>query len=101
MKLKLSTPNKVWISLFSAWIFILSGVASPFFGSPGAWQALKLKNLLKNKTDKLLNYQADIQKLQVQVSGLEQNKYLQEREVRKVLGYAAPDELVFDFSADR
>jgi hypothetical protein len=38
--------------------------------------------------------------LQEDSSRLERNKLTQEREIRRVLGYAAPNELIFDFSAD-
>ncbi|MBI2712695.1 MAG: hypothetical protein HYX41_07580 [Bdellovibrio sp.] len=100
MRLQLTSPDRIWIALFCTWLFILSGTVSPFFGSPGAWQALRLMDLLNTRNEKLGQLRNEIGRLQTQVSALEQSRYAQEREIRRVLGYAAPDELIFDFSAE-
>lgn len=100
MKFKLKSPHHAWLLLFGVWLFILSGALSPFFGSPGAWQAFRLKGLLGSQTEKLAAYQTEVERLQTAAQLLEQSRYAQEREVRRVLGYAAPDELIFDFASD-
>jgi cell division protein FtsB len=77
---------------------LLTGALHSVFGSPGALQAVRLKDLLAAK-------QAQVERIQNQVHGLEEeqarletSRVLQQREIRRVLGYAAPDEMIFDFS---
>jgi hypothetical protein len=50
------------------------------------------------KNQHLSRAQEELQKLQFEATQLEHNRTTQEREIRNVLGYAANDELIFDFS---
>lgn len=94
-----SLAPKIWIGLFVLWGFGLSGVVSHLTdrGGPGVLQALRLNALLTSKRDKLASIEAEIQRIQAESADLESNRLVQEREIRKTLGYAAPDEIVFDF----
>jgi hypothetical protein len=47
----------------------------------------------------LTQLQQELQKLQLDAKELESNRTAQLREIRRVLGYAATDEMVFDFSS--
>jgi cell division protein FtsB len=92
------TLNRTWLLLFSLWLLFLSGVLTGFVGSPGVLQAVRLKNLLENKKTQLALIQKEFQKLQLESTQLETNPYAQIKEIRRVLGYAAPDEIIFDFT---
>lgn len=87
-----------WVILFGCWLLLLSGGLANCVGSPGVLQAVRLKNLLDLKKDRLSLLQLDLQKLQAEALELENNKSAQVREIRRVLGYAASDELIFDFT---
>lgn len=85
----------MWLGVFALWLLILSGVVN---GAPGIVQAVKLRQMLDNKLD-------EIHVREIEIAGLEQDKqklqsshYAQELEIRRVLGYAAAGELVFDFT---
>jgi hypothetical protein len=93
------TPNKLWLTLFGLWLMLLTGILASFVGSPGIVQAIRLKNLLEIKNEQLSRAQEELKKLQADSALLEHNRYAQAREIRKVLGYAAHDELIFDFSS--
>ena len=92
------TPNKLWFGIFGLWLLFLSGALSGLVGSPGVIQALRLSSLLYQKHEQLMATESDIARLEVETALLETSHVVQEREVRRVLGYAAPDELIFDFA---
>jgi hypothetical protein len=81
---------------------ILTGILAPRVGShsssPGVLQAVRLQNLLKSKEMQIQAIQGELDRLQTEASLLEKSTIIQEREIRRVLGYAAPDELIFDFT---
>lgn len=95
--LKSISPHQLWIGFFGVWLMLLSGVLSSFLGSPGWLQAYRLNNLLELKKAQLSKAQEDLKKLQFDTHRLETSRIAQEREIRRVLGYAGPDELIFDF----
>ncbi len=99
MRLRAPRPNTLWLGVFGAWALFLSGAFASFVGSPGIIQAIRLKSLLSSKEAQTSRIRADIAKLQTENQQLEKNKAVQQREIRRVLGYAAPDELIFDFSS--
>lgn len=92
-------PHRLWLGLFGVWAFILTGALSGIVGSPGVIQAIRLQNLLHSKSARLDSLQAQLTELQAQARGLEKSAAVQQREIRRVLGYAAPDELIFDFGS--
>ena len=109
------TPTRVWVALFACWGLFLSGAlggvgllggsaavsGSAFgssFGPPGILQAIRLGSLLETKNRQIEQLHGEIAKLQNEATGLEKSRVLQQREIRKVLGYAAADELIFDFT---
>src|SRR4051794_1816502 len=94
----LFSPTRCWLVLFILWSVILSGATADFVDSPGIAQALRLTSLLEMKKTELSKLRSQIQKLQFETAQLESNKYAQEREIRKVLGYAAQGDLIFDFN---
>lgn len=87
----------LWILGFGCWALVLSGVLTQITGSPGTLQLIRLQNLLYAKQNKIRKIQDDLQQLEKQASLLEKNKVTQVREIRRVLGYAAEDELIFNF----
>lgn len=92
------TPNRLWIGVFALWLILLSGVFSSLGGSPGILQSLSLRSLLAFKQDELVRIEKSIEEVDAEIERLEKNTVTQEREVRRVLGYAAEDEIIFDFS---
>lgn len=97
MKKKTPNPHKLWLGIFGVWAFVLTGALAGVLGSPGAIQAIRLQNLLHAKVSQLDQLQTQLNELQAQAEGLEKSAIVQQREIRRVLGYAAPDELIFDF----
>lgn len=95
----LLSPNLRWTSLFGLWVLLLSGLFASFVGSPGILQQVRLENLLESKKFQLSKLQRELHQLQTEATQLESNRFAQESEVRRVLGYAASDEIIFDFSA--
>lgn len=93
------TPVKFWLVIFGFWALFLSGALARFLGTPGALQAIHLRSLLEEKQTLLVDLQADITHLQSEAAELERSKVVQRREIRRVLGYAANDELIFDFNS--
>lgn len=92
-KIRALGPTQLWLAIFAVWIISLTGL----FGFPGVLQSLRLQKLLDSKQAQISQVQADINRLQQEALGLEKNKFLQQREIRRVLGYASPDEIIFDF----
>ena len=90
--------NRTWLILFGFWLLFLSGILTGFVGSPGILQAVRLKNLLESKKTQLADGQRELQKIQIESSELERNPHAQMREIRRVLGYARQDEIIFDFT---
>jgi cell division protein FtsB len=88
---------RIWAAIFGVWGLFLSGLLANM-GSPGIMQAVTLDSLLSAKLAQLEQVQVDVRKLEEDYARLEQSRAVQEREIRSVLGYAAPDELIFDFS---
>jgi cell division protein FtsB len=93
------TPGRLWTAFFALWAVFLSGALKPFVGSPGVIQAAQTYYWLKSKETQLSKLEDEVIRLQAEAEKLEKNKLVQHREIRRILGYAAPDELVFDFSA--
>lgn len=91
--------NQVWIIIFVVWSAFLTGGLAGFVGSPGILQAVRLKSLLKAKNEKVIQSRIELAKIQLEIIDLETNPAAQVREIRKTLGYAAPDELIFDFTS--
>jgi cell division protein FtsB len=90
--------HQKWIGFFGVWLFILSGISTGFLGSPGIIQAIRLSSLLRVKKEALAMSLKETRNLEFDVNQLEKNRYVQQREIRRILGYAASDEIVFDFS---
>ena len=95
---KTVTPGKLWTSVFALWGLFLTGVAANFVGSPGVIQAVRLNSLLKSKQVLVSRMQDEMKHLQFDAVQLERSRVAQQREIRRVLGYAATDEIIFDFT---
>ena len=90
--------SKLWLWIFAVWFTFLSGVFSQFVGTPGVLQALRLNTLLQDKQSAITQLESQVHKLQVEGTLVEKSRSVQEREIRRVLGYAAADEIIFDFT---
>ncbi|MCM2323868.1 MAG: septum formation initiator family protein [Oligoflexia bacterium] len=88
-------PLKLWVALFSLWALFLSGLIA----SPGIVQAIRLNSLLTAKQKEVAGLQEQIARLHGEAELLEKSRVVQLREIRRVLGYAGPGELIFDFSS--
>jgi hypothetical protein len=92
-------PHRIWLGIFGVWAFFLTGALSGLVGGPGVIQAVRLENLLHSRSARMDQIQNHISEIQSESVGLEKNPITQQREIRRVLGYAAPDELIFDFGS--
>ncbi len=95
----LPSARMVGYSLFLIWAAVLSGLFEQTISSPGVLQALELTGLLEQKQAQVASLEAELRGLEDQIRLLEKNDIAIEREIRRTLGYAAADELVFDFTA--
>jgi cell division protein FtsB len=87
-----------WAILFGCWLLFLTGIFANFVGSPGILQWMRLRNLYSLKQDQLTHLNDELSKLQMEASQLSSNRIAQEKEIRRVLGYASADEIIFDFT---
>lgn len=92
------TPGRLWTFLFGLWGLFLSGALANFVGSPGVIQAVRLKSLLASKQQHVVRMQDELKRLQAEAVQLDKSKVVQQREIRRILGYAAADEIIFDFT---
>ena len=93
--------TKVWLAFLAVWLAALSGGAAPWTGTPGVLQTLHLRSLLGSKQAEQAQLQTQIDTLREEAGLLEHSKAVQHREIRRVLGYAAEDEIIFDFAGTR
>lgn len=93
------SPHRLWLGIFGVWAFFLTGIFASFFGGPGILQAIRLQNLLHARNLKLEAFQAQLNEAKAEADLMETSAIVQQREIRRVLGYAAPDEFIFDFSS--
>lgn len=92
-------PRPLWAAFFVVWLAFLSGAMAPLGGGPGVLQAVRLRALHESKASQALELEHEIERLTAESERLEKSRVAQEREIRRVLGYAAPDEIIFDFTA--
>lgn len=92
-------PHPFWAAFFGLWIVFLSGVLTPLFNTPGMIQLLRLRRVADEKQDQVNRYETELLQLQEEAALLERNRLAQQREIRKVLGYAAQGDLIFDFTS--
>jgi len=89
--------NRFWLFFFAIWILLLSGIFEPWIGAPGLKQKIQVRNLLNETRAKSALVESEVASLEETRKQLETNPVAQEREIRKVLGYLAPGEVVFEF----
>ena len=93
------TPNRVWIAIFAFWLFMLSGVTQPFgFGSPGILQFARLRSVLSDRQSESAEIDAENSRIESEAVRLETSPVVQEREIRRTMGYVGENEMIFDFS---
>lgn len=87
------------VGAFLVWATFFSGVLGYWVDGvpPGVVQAVRLRKLLFEKENQIQLLEKQIAQLELDRKDLEGNRRVQEREVRRVLGYVAEDELVFEF----
>jgi cell division protein FtsB len=90
---------RVWLAFLALWLALLSGGAAPWTGTPGVIQQIHLSSLLDTKQDEQAKLQSQIEALKSEAGALETSRAVQHREIRRVLNYAADDEIIFDFDA--
>jgi cell division protein FtsB len=92
------SATKLWVSAFSLWGVFLTGIGATLTGSPGLAQAVRLSSLLRAKEAQVTQMQDELKRLRDEAGLLEKSRVVQQREIRRVLGYAANDEIIFDFT---
>jgi cell division protein FtsB len=102
MKLKRLHPNPslLWVAFFGVWLVLLTGVLHPWISPPGVLQQARLSSLLRSQEDQIQQLEAQISTLEADQLQMSQSSVVQEREVRRVLGFLKDDEIVFDFSLE-
>ncbi len=63
-------------------------------------QLWRLESLHQQRQDRLAELENQVLALSSEQVRLERSVVTQQREIRRVLGYVRPDELVYDFSAE-
>jgi cell division protein FtsB len=91
--------RKLWFALLGVWLVLLTGGLAPWLGTPGVLQQLRLSGLLSSHQAEQAKLQSEIERLREESIALERSKAVQHREIRRVLGYAADDEIVFEFGS--
>ncbi len=104
MKLQRLLPKKswlnvqrAWLALFGIWTLLLSGVFADFVGTPGLVQWRKLEELYQLKKSEQERLEYELARVQKEIVDLEKDPEAQRREIRRLLGYVAPDEVIFEF----
>lgn len=92
------TKNQYWLGAFALWSFWLTGAMYTFTGAPGLIQWFRLQSMIYQKQQELTRYEAEIAELEAEALALQTNPTIQEKEIRKTLGYVGENEIVFDFS---
>ena len=93
-------PHRFWAGVFGVWLILLSGILNPWVGGPGLLQWARLKRLHSQRLARLTEMENQVIDLSSEQVRLEKSAVLQQHEIRRVLGYVRPDELVFDFSEE-
>lgn len=65
--------------------------------TPGIWQMISLQQDINSKKNELTELENQISLLEEEQVKLTSDSRYQENEIRRVLGYAAPNELIFEF----
>jgi cell division protein FtsB len=87
------------LAIFAGWLFLLTGSTHRLgAGSPGLMQYWSLNALLRDRQAQLVLIDNEIAKLESESSALEKSRIVQEREIRKTMGYVGENEIIFDFS---
>lgn len=94
----LAGPHRFWLGVFGFWLILLSGVLTPWTGGPGLLQWRRLETLLSQRQAQLQDLERQVLALSAEQVLLQRSTAAQQREIRRVLGYVRPDEMVFDFS---
>ena len=92
------TPTTLWLAVFSVWLLLLTGILSDFTGTPGLLQSFRLRNLLEDRRIQVAALEHTMLDLEQEHVLLEKDAKYQAAEIRRVLGYIGPDEIVFDFN---
>ena len=95
---KSRAPTLIWAALFGIWALFISGAVLGLTGSPGVAQAFRLRSLLVDRRAELARIEESAGRMEGLKKELGTRAPAQEAEIRKVLGYAATGELVFEFS---
>lgn len=88
------------VALFAVWALFLSGVMHPLTATPGLYQLLKLEGLHAKRKAQLLAIEHELERTKLQISQIQSDPVVQDREIRRTLGYVKDDEMVFDFSSE-
>ncbi len=89
--------HRVWIIIFCVWSLVLTGSLQFMTSAPGVTQWYQLQDIVRFKNEELANLEEEIRQLESERRALMTSAATQEKEIRRVLGYARSDELVFQF----
>lgn len=91
------SPHRAWLFFFGIWTLILTGLLDFWLESPGLKQWYRVESSLKEARQNIVDIENRTLLQNQTIHQLETNPVAQEREIRKVLGYLASDEIVFEF----
>ncbi len=98
---KEQNQRRLWLGFFGIWILILLGVPHFMTGAPGLFQYFQMGRAIDQRKSQLKELESQRDRLERENLALSTNPYVQQREIRRVLGYARPGELIFDFSTGK
>ncbi len=94
--------RRLALAFFGIWLVFLTGLLGIFSKSPaippGVYQSMQLASLLNDRQAEISALRQELDALAAEERALRTNPRHQQREIRRVLGFTAPDEVIFDFS---
>jgi cell division protein FtsB len=95
-----SSKNRIthaWCGFFLLWLVLLSGALERWVGGPGLVQWLQVRSLVAETRARGEEIEFELSRLDGLRRQLESNPAVQEIEIRRVLGYLRPNEMVFEY----
>jgi hypothetical protein len=92
-------PYWLWTAITLGWFLLISGFFEGQLGTPGLVQVFRLRAFLAEKQGKVQQLETELAAIEAAIQRIDQSPVVLEREIRRTLGYVAPEDLIFDFTA--
>jgi cell division protein FtsB len=92
-------PLLLWGAITAGWLLLISGLFEERIGTPGLLQVLRLRSFLAEKQANVQRLEGELAQIEASIKRIDESPVVLDREIRKTLGYVAPEDLIFDFTA--